>query len=216
MRQEPVKDVTKYKYYEGGVTARGVGVVNGFAFTRHRRGCFCVPEPGVSCSHSGWTGQVNKGSVKPAKPAAAGGGGAPRVTRQAPKRSGAPSKEYRESIDEGSLCCLLGDSDDETADGESIWYVNALGKAEQNTETRQCGPVKLVKNHYSLPVQWLNLHELTDEHAIFKVWPTEQDRLAVAHLLEVPDLKWEKEEGQGESKLYYMSRAQYDTNNEQL
>ena len=82
---------------------------------------------------------------------------------------------------------------------------------EQNTCTYECGPVKLIKNHYSLPVQWLSLHELTDEYAIFKVWPTDQDRLAVTHLLEVPDLKWEKEEGEGESKsclpVLYMSRG---------
>ena len=67
-------------------------------------------------------------------------------------------------------------------------------------------------NHYSVPVQWLILVELTDEHAIFKVWPTEQDRIAATHLMEMPDLEWEKVRG----GRYYMSRAQYDACNEQL
>ena len=44
------------------------------------------------------------------------------------------------------------------------------------------------------------------------VWPTEQDRIAATHLMGMEDLKWEKvEDGK-----YYMSRAQYDTCNEQL
>jgi hypothetical protein len=67
-------------------------------------------------------------------------------------------------------------------------------------------------NHYSVPVQWLNLVELTDEHAIFEVWPTEQDRIAVKHLMDMPDLKWDKVEGD----RFYMSRAQYDAGNDQL
>ena len=59
---------------------------------------------------------------------------------------------------------------------------------------------------------WVKLDELTDDYAIFKDWPTEQDRIAVTHLMEMPDLKWEKEvDGK-----YYMSREQYDTGNEQL
>ena len=79
-------------------------------------------------------------------------------------------------------------------------------------ETVQCGPCKLVKGHFSVPVQWLVLEELTDEHAIFKVWPTEQDRVAATHFMDMPDLKWDKVEG-GD---YYMARAQYDLCNEQL
>ena len=60
----------------------------------------------------------------------------------------------------------------------------------------------MVKNHYSIPIEWLNLEELTDEYAIFKVWPTEQDRIAVTHLMGIPDLKWQKlERGR-----FYMSR----------
>ena len=86
------------------------------------------------------------------------------------------------------------------------------GPAKQNTTTFDCGPCKLVKNHYSVPVQWLILDELTDEYAIFKVWPTEQDRIAVTHLMDMPDLKWEKVV-QGK---FYMSREQYDLCNEQL
>lgn len=121
-------------------------------------------------------------------------------------------KEYRNSIKEGSLLCALGDSDDETADGESIWYANALGPQEKNETTFPCGPCTLKKGHYSVPIQWLNLVELTDEHAIFEDWPTEQNRIAATHLLEMPDLKWEKVEGD----KYYMSRAQYDAGNEQL
>ena len=63
-----------------------------------------------------------------------------------------------------------------------------------------------------MPVQWLRLVELTDEHAIFEVWPTEQDRIAATHFMDMPDLEWAKvEEGK-----YYMSRGQYDLGNEQL
>ena len=106
---------------------------------------------------------------------------------------------------------MPGAEDDETADGETTWFVNARGPAEKNVETKMCGPVKLIKNHYSVPVQWLNLEELTDEYAIFKVWPTEQDRIAAAHVLGVEGLAWEKvEDGK-----YYMQRAKYDMCNEQ-
>ena len=83
---------------------------------------------------------------------------------------------------------------------------------EKNKKTVHCGPCKLIKNHFSVPVEWLVLVELTDDHAIFKVWLTEQDRIAVTHLMDMPNLKWEKvEDGK-----YYMTRAQYDTGNEQL
>jgi hypothetical protein len=54
--------------------------------------------------------------------------------------------------------------------------------------------------------------ELTDEYAIFAIWPTEQDRIAVTHLMGIPDLVWDKEE----DGMYYMKRAQYDMCNEQL
>jgi hypothetical protein len=56
------------------------------------------------------------------------------------------------------------------------------------------------------------IEELTDEHAAFKVWPTEQDRVAVTHLMGMEGLEWEKVEGE----LHFMSRAQYDACNEQL
>ena len=56
------------------------------------------------------------------------------------------------------------------------------------------------------------LDELTDEYAIFSVWPTEQDRIAATHLMGVPDLKWAKVEG----GQHYMDRAQYDLCNDQL
>ena len=71
---------------------------------------------------------------------------------------------------------------------------------------------RLIEHHYSVPVQWLNLVELADDYAIFKVWPTEQDRLAVTHLMDMPDLKWEKVV----RGKFYMSRAQYDLCNDQL
>ena len=86
------------------------------------------------------------------------------------------------------------------------------GPAKKNEDTFDCGPTKLIKHHYSVPVQWLNLVELSDEYAIFKVWPTEQDRLAVTHLMDMPDLKWEKVE----AGCYYMSRTQYEFSNAQL
>ena len=203
--------MTKYKHYEGGVTTSGVGAETGFAFTRRRLGCYCVPAAGESCSHSDWTGELDRGAVLPARPARAGGGAAPRATQQAARRSG-PSAEFRQGIAKGSLLCMPGDEDDETADGETIWFVNALGPQEKNTETFMCGPCKLVKSHYSVPVQWLNLKELTDEHAIFTVWPTEQDRVAVTHVMGMEDLEWEKVE----AGKYYMSRAQYDACNDQL
>ena len=93
----------------------------GFKFTRRRLGCYCVPKEGSSCCHQGWTGAIDRGFVKPA-----GGGAAARVAPQAPRRSG-PSPAFRQGIKHSSLLCLPGDEDDETADGESIWFVNALG-----------------------------------------------------------------------------------------
>ena len=54
------------------------------------------------------------------------GGAAPRVTSQAARPSG-PSASFRQGIDAGHLLCMLGDEEDETADGEEIWFVNALG-----------------------------------------------------------------------------------------
>ena len=76
----------------------------------------------------------------------------------------------------------------------------------------QCGPCTLTKNHFSVPVQWLDFVELTDEYAIFKVWPTEQNRIAATHLMGVPDLEWVKVEGD----THFMARAQYDLCNDQL
>ena len=63
-----------------------------------------------------------------------------------------------------------------------------------------------------MPVQWVELEELTDEYAIFKVWPTEQDRVAATHFMDMPDLKWEKVEGE----LHYMTREQYELGNDQI
>ena len=94
----------------------------------------------------------------------------------------------------------------------SIWFANARGPQEKNTETKQCGPLTLKKGAYSIPITWLNLVELTDEYAIFEGWPTEQDRIPATHLLDMPDLKWEK----NEDGKFYMSREQYDFCNEQL
>ena len=91
----------------------------------------------------------------------------------------------------------------------SRWRARAQ---EKNAETVVCGPCTLVRNHYSVPVQWLNLVELTDDYAIFKVWPTEQDRIAATHLMDMPGLEWAKFE-QGK---YYMTRAQYDACNDQV
>ena len=42
---------------------------------------------------------------------------------------------------------MYGDEDDETADGESVWFVNALGRQEKNTETKSCGPCTLASAH---------------------------------------------------------------------
>ena len=58
----------------------------------------------------------------------------------------------------------------------------ARGPEEMNKSTIACGPTTLVKNHYSVPVEWVNLHELNDEFAIFKAWPSEQDRVAATRL----------------------------------
>jgi hypothetical protein len=132
------------------------------------------------------------------------------VTQQAARRTG-PSPAFRQSIAKDSLLCMPGDEDDETADGEGIWFVRARGPQEKNTTTYDCGPTRLVNGHFSVPVEWLNLEELTEEYAIFKVWETEQDRIAATHLMDVPGLVWAKVEGD----LYYMSRAQYDMCNEQ-
>jgi len=118
---EPVKSLMSYKHYEGGKTTRGVGDELGFAFTRRRLGCYCVPAAGASCSHTGWTGDLDRDAVTPARSSAA-----PRVAPQASRPRG-PSAEFRQGINHGSLLCMPGDEDDETADGESIWFVNALG-----------------------------------------------------------------------------------------
>ena len=64
----------------------------------------------------------------------------------------------------------------------------------------------------SVPIEWLNLDELTDEYAIFKVWPTEQDRIAATHLMEMPKLNWAKVEG----GRHFMARSHYDAGNDQL
>ena len=61
--------------------------------------------------------------------------------------------------------------------------------------TLRCGPCTLVKHHFSVPIEWLKLHELTDEYAIFKVWPTEQDRIAATHLIADGDARLEVGEG---------------------
>ena len=106
---------------------------------------------------------------------------------------------------------MPGDEDDETADGECILYAIAKGPREKNGETVQCGPCTLRKNHFSVPVEWLNLHELTDDHAVLKVWPTGQDRIAATHLMDMPDLVCEEvEEG-----VFHMPREQYDLCNAQ-
>jgi hypothetical protein len=150
---EAVKNLTAYKHYEGGRTLSSVAEETGFTFARRRRNCCCVPAQGTSCCHRSWTGDEDKGVVMPARPARAGGGGAAqRVTRQAARRSG-PSPAFRKSIDDSSLLCMPGDEDDEAADGEDVWFVNARGPQEQNTVTRQCGPCTLIKNHYSIPVR---------------------------------------------------------------
>ena len=135
---QPVKSLMSFKHYEGGVTVSGVGAETGFKFKRRRLGCYCVPAAGASCCHVGWTGELDEDVVLPVKPARAGGGAAQRVTHEhAPRRSG-PSAAFRASIDKSKLLCMPGDSDDEEADGESVWYVNAPGPQEKNTETRSC------------------------------------------------------------------------------
>ena len=138
---EPVKDLLAYKHYEGGVTVAGVGAETGFKFTRRRLGCYCVPKEGSSCCHVGWTGALDTGFVRPA-----GGGATARAAPQAARRSG-PSPAFRAGIDKGSLLCMYGDEDDETADGESVWFVNALGRQEKNIETKPCGPCTLASAH---------------------------------------------------------------------
>lgn len=130
---EAVKSLTSYKHYEGGKTARGVGEETGFAFSRRRLGCYCVPAAGASCCHVGWTGEADRGAVQPAS--AARSGTAPRVAPAA-KRSG-PSQEFRQGIEQGSLLCMPGDEEDETADGESIWFVNALGPQARRASRRR-------------------------------------------------------------------------------
>ena len=93
-------------------------------------------------------------------------------------------------------------------------FVNALGPQEKNETTFACGPCTLKKHHYSIRVEWLNLVELNDEHAIFEVWPTEQDRIAATHFMGIPDLEWAKVEGG--NHYMYMARTQYDLCNEQI
>ena len=102
--------------------------------------------------------------------------------------------------------------DDKTADGEirgSPHGARPGGEEptlEKYEERAARWPLTLVKNHYSVPVEWVNLHELNDEFAIFKAWPSEQNRVAATHLLAMPELKWAKEEG----GLFYLARSEYD------
>ena len=127
------------------------------------------------------------------------------------RRSSGASASFRSSIGANSLLQFPGAEDDETADGETIWYANALGPQEKNTETYDCGPCRLVKGHFSIPIEWLNLEELTDEYAIFTPWPTEQNRIAATLAMEMPDIAWAKvEDGR-----YYLAREHYDLGNEQ-
>ena len=39
---------------------------------------------------------------------------------------------------------------------------SSLTYQEKNMDSVMCGPCKLIKNHYSVPVQWLKLVELTE------------------------------------------------------
>ena len=131
---EAVKSLTSFKHYEGGKTTRGVGDEVGFAFTRRHLGCYCVPAAGASCCHAGWTGDLDRGVVTPART-----GNARRVAPQAARRSG-PPLAFRQGIKQGSLLCMPGDEDDEddeTADGLSIWFVNALGPQARYASRRR-------------------------------------------------------------------------------
>ena len=111
------------------MTTSGVGAETGFAFTRRHLGCYCVPAEGASCSHAGWTGEVDRGVCVPVNPTRSGA--APRVTQPTARPSG-PSTAFRQGIGASSLLCMPGDEEDETADGESIWYANALGPQVQS------------------------------------------------------------------------------------
>ena len=73
----------------------------------------------------------------------------------------------------------------------------------------QCGPCTLTKNHFSVPVQWLDFVELTDEYAIFKVWPTEQNRIAATHLMGVPDLESRVDQGGGGQTLHVVRAVRF-------
>lgn len=243
---QAVKDLTSYKHYEGGVTAKGVGNEMGFAFTRRRLGCYCVPAEGASCSHAGWTGEVDRGVCVPVNPTRSGaardaadgeaerpldgfppghrrelaalharrrggrdGGRREHLVRQRARAAGAISPPLvTHSLLISLVIPVMHACHHPSASSHRFHHIHQ----EKNTKTFQCGPCKLIMNHYSVPVQWLNLVELTDEHAIFEVWPTEQDRIAVKHLMDMPDLKWDKVEGD----RFYMSRAQYDAGNDQL
>ena len=48
--------------------------------------------------------------------------------------------------------------------------------------------------------------------AAVKHWPTEQNRIATTHLMEMPNIAWTKVE----RGFYYMSREQYDLCNDQV
>ena len=101
--------------------------------------------------------------------------------------------------------------DDKTADGEirgSPHGARPGGEEptlEKYEERAAHWPLTLVKNNGASRVGQ-NLHELNDEFAIFKAWPSEQNRVAATHLLAVPELKWAKEEG----GLFYLARSEYD------
>mmetsp|Transcript_44849 Transcript_44849/g.145727 ORF Transcript_44849/g.145727 Transcript_44849/m.145727 type:complete len:248 (-) Transcript_44849:199-942(-) len=87
----------------------------------------------------------------------------------------------------------------------------AAGRRRTHTREvrRTCGPLAVDARQEPLlgaSRVGQNLHELNDEFAIFKAWPSEQNRVAATHLLPVPELKWAKEEG----GLFYLARSEYD------
>ena len=81
----------------------------------------------------------------------------------------------------------------------------ARGPEEMNKSTIACGPTTLVKNHYSVPVDWVNLHELNDDLPSSRLGRASKTASPRRACLPVPELKWAKEEG---GSLFHLACGQ--------
>ena len=82
----------------------------------------------------------------------------------------------------------------------------ARGPEEKNNSTITCGPTTLVKNHYSVPVDWVNLHELIDDLPSSRLGRASKAASPRRTCSPCQSSKWAKEE----DGLFYLARSEYD------